>query len=352
MRKLASIQEVTSIDPIPKADAIERLRILGWSVVARKGAFQVGDRVIYCEIDSLLPERPEFEHLRSSSFKPELVEAGEVVQPAGFRIKTVKLRGQVSQGICFPVSLLAEDQQLEIGQDVSAEMGIIKYEQPVPAGMGGAVKGAFPGFLPKTDEIRIQTAEHLLDEYAGMTFEMTEKLDGTSYTAFLHDNEFGICSRNQWIDETDPQNLLANVSGQLQLKEKLIQLSELTGRDVAIQGELIGPKIQKNKYKLKEYELYVFNLVDVGEYRLFDRQQQLELIEQVGLKHVPSLGEIPLNHTVDQIIDLSIGMSVLNRQTHREGIVFRPLQDQDDATIGGRLSFKAINPKFLLKYDE
>src|SRR5580693_5613066 len=107
MRKLASIQVVNAAEPIANADAIEKIRVLGWWVVVKKGEYKPGDKVVYCEIDSLLPERTEFEFLRSSSFKQAVVDdAGVTLQPAGFRIKTVKLRGQVSQGICFPLSIL------------------------------------------------------------------------------------------------------------------------------------------------------------------------------------------------------------------------------------------------------
>src|SRR5262249_27544345 len=135
MRKLASIQTITAAEPIAKADAIERLRILGWWVVAKKGEFKPGDNVVYCEIDSLLPERPEFEFLRANCFKPAIVNGDEVIQRAGFRIKTVKLRGQVSQGICFPLSILPGGSDLDIGADVTDQLGIVKYEPPIPVGM-------------------------------------------------------------------------------------------------------------------------------------------------------------------------------------------------------------------------
>src|SRR6186997_504296 len=120
MRKLASIQTVNAVEPIPNADAIEKIRVLGWWVVVKKGEHRPGDKVVYCEIDSLLPERPEFEFLRASSFKPaQTSAAGEQILPAGFRIKTVKLRGQVSQGICFALSLLPPDAPTEEGADVT-----------------------------------------------------------------------------------------------------------------------------------------------------------------------------------------------------------------------------------------
>ncbi len=184
MRQLVSIQSVNSIEPIPGADAIEKIRVLGWWVVVKKGEHRAGDRVVYAEIDSLLPERPEFEFLRAGSFRPAQVDAatGSVVLRSGFRIKTVRLRGQVSQGICFPLSILPADAPTEEGADVTEILGVVKWEPPLPVGMGGRVKGLFPDFLPKTDETRVQLLEEALSRYRGKTFNVTEKLDGTSFT--------------------------------------------------------------------------------------------------------------------------------------------------------------------------
>lgn len=352
MRKLASIQTVTSIEPIPNADAIERFRVLGWWIVGKKGEVRVGDRVVYCEIDSLLPERPEFEFLRSNCFKPALMDGDTVLQRAGFRIKTIKLRGQVSQGICFPLAILPQDRTYEVGDDVTDVLGIIKYEPPAPVGMSGMVKGPFPGFLPKTDETRIQVLEPVLQQYRGQTFFITEKLDGTSFTAFLRDDQFGLCSRNLWLDETDNSNLFARLAQTLNLPEKLRRIRDNFGFQPAIQGEVIGPGIQKNKYGSGHVDLRVFSLIDIDRYSLVDREVMLSALEQAGLTIVPQLGEIVLNHTIDELVEMAIGRSQLNPNAHREGLVFRPAQEIHDATLGGRLSFKVINPQFLLKYDE
>jgi len=174
MRKLASIQVVNAAEPIANADAIERIRVLGWWVVVKKGEFKPGDRLVYCEIDSLLPERPEFEFLRANSFKPAVTDdAGVPVQPAGFRIKTVKLRGQVSQGICFPLSVLPPGAPTDEGADVTDALAVRKWEPPVPVGMGGRVKGGFPGYLPKTDETRVQVLEPVLERHRGKLFYVT-----------------------------------------------------------------------------------------------------------------------------------------------------------------------------------
>ena len=353
MRKLASIQIVNAVEPIPNADAIEKIRVLGWWVVVKKGEYKPSDKVVYCEIDSLLPERPAFEFLRTSSFKPTQSDPeGNVVLPAGFRIKTVKLRGQVSQGICFPLSCLPVGAPTDEGAEVTDLLGVLKWEPPLPIGMGGKIKGGFPGFLPKTDETRVQVLEAALERHRGKTFYVTEKLDGTSFTAFLRQGEFGICSRNLWMDETDETNIHARVAKTLRLEEKLLALRDRLGFDLAIQAEVIGPGIQKNKYGLKAVTLRVFNVLNVDTFRLLDHAAMLETVSELGLESVPQLGTIVLNHSVDELVAFSEGMSVLAPQVQREGVVLRPLVEEYDEDIGGRLSFKAINPKFLLKYDE
>ncbi|HEV3437504.1 MAG TPA: RNA ligase (ATP) [Gemmata sp.] len=353
MRKLASIQLVNAAEPIPNADAIERIRILGWWVVVKKGEFKPGDKVVYCEIDSLLPERPEFEFLRPSSFKPAIMDdAGVTIQPAGFRIKTIRLRGQVSQGICFPLSILPPGITVGEGEDVTESLSVRKWEPPVPVGMGGRVKGGFPGFLPKTDETRVQVLEAVLERNRGKTFYLTEKIDGTSFTAFLRDGEFGVCSRNLWLDDTDDTSLLIRVAKRLGLETKLRALASSRGFQPVIQAEVIGPGVQKNKYELKEVTLRVFNVFDIDASRLLDHSAMLEVIREMGLESVPQLDTFTLNHSVDELVALSEGTSLLNPKAQREGIIFRPLVEEYDVDIGGRLSFKAINPKFLLKYDE
>jgi RNA ligase (TIGR02306 family) len=213
-------------------------------------------------------------------------------------------------------------------------------------------KGRFPGFLPKTDETRVQVLEAVLQRHKGKTFYVTEKLDGTSFSAFFRQGEFGICSRNLWMDEADESNVLARVARGMKLEEKLRAAREKLGHDVAIQAEVIGPGIQKNKYALKEVTLRVFSVLNVDTYRLVDHATKIAVLAEMGVEPVPQLGTIVLDHTVDQLVAMSEGTSALNPQVQREGIVLRPLVEEYDDEIGGRLSFKAINPKLLLKYDE
>ncbi len=352
MRKLASIQTVNAVEPIPGADAIERVRVLGWWVVAKKSEHAPGDRVVYCEIDSLLPVRAEFEFLRKSCYRDAVIQGGEELMPAGFRIKTVRLRGQVSQGICFPLSILPESTPQEVGSDVTDALGVVKFDPPLPANLAGRVKGHFPTFIPKTDETRVQVLEEVIAQHRGTVLRLTEKLDGSSFTAFVRDGEFGLCSRNLLLDETDDGHLFVQMANRFEISGKLLRLRDKYGFDPAIQGEVIGPGVQGNKYALREPELRVFNLYDVSGSKFLDADRATELLGEFGFKLVPDLGLIELNHSVDELVKLSEGVSMLNPKVQREGIVLRPNAETFNAELGGRLSFKAINPAFLLKYDE
>jgi RNA ligase (TIGR02306 family) len=248
-RKLASIQKVLDIQPIPNADAIECLTVLGWKVVAKKNEFKVGDLVVYFEVDSILKERPEVEFLRKSNF----------------RIKTIKLRGQVSQGLCLPLSILAGEVELPHdpyaeGDDVTSVLEVVKYEPYIPAQLAGTVKGSFPDFMHKTDEVRIQTVPSILTRHQNKKFYVTEKVDGSSMTVYLRNGEFGVCSRNLELKETEG-NSLWKTARELDLENKLKSLD----RNMALQGELVGPGVQGNKYKLDKLNFFIFNIFDIDD---------------------------------------------------------------------------------------
>ena len=149
MRKLVTIQEIEDIQPIEGADSIEKAKIKEWWVVVKKGEFIVGDYCIYFEIDSFLPIKPEYEFLlRGSSPKKMLVDGQE---KEGIRLKTIRLKGQISQGLALPIATIANNLPKEVGTDISEILGVIKYEPPIPANLAGVVKGNFPSFIPKTD---------------------------------------------------------------------------------------------------------------------------------------------------------------------------------------------------------
>ena len=335
MRKLATIQKIKDLQPIAGADRIERATVLGWHVVVKKGDFQVGDYCVYCEIDSLLPEKPEFEFLR----------------PRKFRIKTVRLRKQISQGIAFPTSILDDYEDVEIkeGADVTDLIGVKKYEPPIPITMGGNVKGAFPGFIPKTDEIRIQSVPDVLtrSENRGKRCYVTEKIDGTSATYYLKDGEFGVCSRNLELRESE-KNIHWIAARQYDLAARLRGLNQ----NIAIQVEIIGPKIQKNKYALAKPQLMVFNVFDINRYEFLSYEDFVSFTETLKLETVPILRDdyVLGQDDVDSLVRMSEGKSVVNPKILREGIVIRSVVETRDPEIG-RLSFKVINPLFLLKFE-
>lgn len=345
MRKLASIKTIDKLEPIDGADRIELATIGGWKVVVAKDVgHQEGNKVVYCEIDSFLPVEPEFEFLRKSSYK-KLVDGTE-----GFRLKTIRLRGQYSQGLILPledaINVMKRKngevyhEMLELNKDVSDSLGIVKYEPPIPANLAGLVKGQFPSFIQKTDEERIQNLSSELQEWKkeNITFYMTEKLDGSSATFYLRDGEFGVCSRNLDLLETE-DNTYWKVARELNIEEKLREL----GRDIAIQGELIGEGIQKNPYKIKGHTVRFFNVFDIDKFEKSSRDEFLEIIiDKMGLETVPvHMLPLPLTHDVAGLLELAEGKSQLNKDTEREGLVIRSLDN--------KISFKAISNKFLLK---
>lgn len=354
MRNLASIQKISDISDIEGSDYISKARVLGWNVIVKRGEFKVGDFVIYCEIDSLLPICPSFEFLRGGSYKAAIKSGDMELQREGFRIKTKKIRGIISQGLCLPIDILPTGTDISEGMDVTEILGIIKYENEssfIESNTKIKTKGNFPSFIRKTDETRVQTLEKILEKYRGIEFGYTEKLDGQSFTCFIKEEEFGVCSRNILLNEEDLFNTFSVVARSNDLKNKLISYREKTGKDIFVQGEVIGPNIQNNKYKLKDIALYVFNVGEVKSGRYFDRDELVSFCKEYNLLYVPHIGVMKLDHGVDDVISMSEGKSVINSNIEREGLVFRPLKEIQDDYLG-RLSFKAINPKFLLKFDE
>lgn len=348
MRKLATVQQISELRPIEGADAIEVAKINGWDVVVKKGDFKTDEMVVFCEVDSFLPIQPEYEFLRKSSYK-KMSDGTE-----GFRLRTIRLRGQLSQGLLINyqtlISKLPPDENghvdlPDMGEDVTEIMGIIKYEPPVPACLAGQVKGNFPGFLNKTDEERVQNIRSSMYERyrnKGNKYYITEKLDGSSCSIYLRGNEFGVCSRNLNLLET-PDNTFWKVARQYNIEEILREHSNYSGfQTICLQGELIGEGVQKNPYEIKGHEFHIFNLYfsDLDYYANID--ELIEFTQRYNLKHVPLLyKDINLPENSKACLELSEGKSKLNSNTEREGIVIRYF----DRSV----SFKAISNKFLEK---
>ena len=335
MRKLATIRRIDAVRPIEGADAIECAVVGGWTVVVKKGEYSAGDLAVYCEIDSWIPH--ELAPFLSRGQEPREYEGRR-----GERLRTVKLRGQLSQGLLLPYAtcgkICAE------GEDVAGLLGIVKWEAPIPAQLAGEVRGAFPGFMPKTDQERIQNLSAEFETWTNLAWEVTEKLDGASMTVYAHDGDVGVCSRNLNLRDTD-----SNTLWQVAHREQIITAILDSGRDLAVQGELIGEGIQGNPYRLRGQNFYVFDIYDIhaGHYLLPAERQ--EFCEQHELAHVPVLAHTAKLAdtlglvTIDQVLKFAEGQSVMGDITgpEREGLVFK--------CCDRALSFKAISNRFLLK---
>lgn len=330
MRQLASVQRITSIRPIEGADAIECARVLGWDVVVKKGEFAVGDLAVYMEIDSVPPDEEQYRFLWKFADQ----------RPNNFRIKTVKLRGQISQGILFKTDVLGDryrwgDEVLPPGFDVTDMLGVTKYEPPLPNGSGD-VEGQFFDGVPKTDEERVQSAEGAkrLERLRGRPYYITEKLDGSSCTIAMHDGVPKVASRNYRLRH-EPDSLYWRAA----IRAGALEWIE-TFPDFAVQGELVGPGIQNNRLGLADVQWFMFSMWDRRTGELCSLSQMLAT--DLPMVPVVEVGYL-FNYTQEQLLTLAEG-KYKGTKNEREGIVIRSNDGNAD-----RVSFKAINNKFLLK---
>jgi len=330
MRKLVTIQKVEEIKSIEGADKIEAARIKGWWVVVQKDQFKVGDSVLYYEIDSFLPVRPEYEFLLKGSKPKKMLFDGKEVE--GIRLKTIKLKGQISQGLIMPIP---EGLKIPEDGDVSEILGVIKFEIPIPACLTGVIKGSFPAFLPKTDEERIQ---NMVDVLNINTFYVTEKIDGTSTTFYKKDGVFGVCSRN--IELVEGETTQWRIARELDLINKMPD-------NLCLQGELVGEGIQGNPLKIKGQRIYFFNAYNIltGVYLNFS--DFINILKHLNLESVPLVDvSFKLPNTVEELLKYAEGKSLINPEVEREGVVIRPKVEAQYK--GQRLSFKVINNTYLL----
>ncbi len=351
-RKLASIQRVLALEPIENADVIELAHINGWQCVVKKGEFAPGDLGVFLEIDAVPPDTEVFRFMwrpkaASADKAASAVEASDeaVERPAKFRIRTMKLRGALSQGLLLPLGAFVFDGVVE-GDDVTAALGVEKYEPPAPQNMGD-FRAPFPGFVPKTDEMRVQSVPEVLDELRGLPYVATLKYDGTSATYVIdpRDGQFHACGRNMSLRDGD--NFAWRAARKYGLEAVLRAAPHL-----AVQGELCGPGIQKNRLNLKEVSLFVFNVYDFQSARYLPHDEARAFALENGLSpvEVVEAGEA-FAHTQESLLALAEG-KYPGTANEREGIVIRPREERLSVALGGRLSFKAISNRFLLKEGE
>jgi RNA ligase (TIGR02306 family) len=322
---------VLALHPIPNADAIELAQINGWQCVVKKGEFQVGDLGVYFEIDAVPPDRPMFDFLWK----------GQPKRPESLRIRTMRLRGALSQGLLMPPGTFPELTAVVEGADLTADLGVHKYEPPAPEGMED-YRGPFPSLVPKTDEMRVQSFPQLIDELRGKPYVATLKCDGTSATFCMWEGEFHACGRNHSIADAD--NIFWKVARRYNLPEIMAEHPNL-----ALQGEVVGLGLPKNPMGLKGTELRTFNIYDMRAGRHLDHYEYLGFCMKYGIPAVPVVEEgEDFQHTVESLLKLAEG-PYEGTKNEREGIVIRPRIGQHSQTLGGRLTFKAISNRFLLK---
>jgi RNA ligase (TIGR02306 family) len=345
MNNLATIQRVKNVRHHPNADALDLVQVLGWQVVTKRDEYKENDLCIYIVIDTVLPEKPEFEFLRNKHF----------------RIKPIRLRSEESAGICFPLSILPplykamsgppdeggeEYYLVKEGQDVTDDLGIKHYEKPIPAELAGQAHGGLPGFLIMTDEDNLRTYPDAIPELYSRPYYITRKDDGCSGTFFIRAGEFGVCSRKIHLKESET-NGFWRIAHKYDIEKAL--RAAFPNMDIALQGELVGPEIQKNKLGLKELELHVFNLFDIKSRTYMDYKRLVDFTQANGIPMVTTLEEGSVFHyTLEELIKFA------NEQKYptggpAEGIVIRPQEGFNSLVLKKSWSGKVISENYKEK---
>ncbi len=346
MRKLASIQRIWKIEPIEGADRIELSHVLGWQCVVNKVHFHPMDIGVYFEIDSFLPIRSEFEFMRSSSYKKTDI-MGE-----GFRLRTMRFRGQISQGLLLPLSQFPEiPVNAAIGDDVTELLGVRKWEIEERATTGGTVIGTLPYDIPHTDETRVQEEPELIQAFAGLEYYISTKMDGSSHSLGIDENGFHVTGHNYEYKDDGSSSFyeLVKARGYQEKIEKYVDehgLSTLT-----IQGEFCAPGIQQNRLRLTRPEWYVFTVRENG--KRVSLRRMLLICEALELTPVPieEIGmDLPIKYpTVEALLERADGEYPNGGK--KEGIVIRPTEPVFCPLISASLSMKIVSNKYLLKND-
>lgn len=344
MRKLASIQRIWKIEPIEGADRIELAHVLGWQCVVNKGQFREMDMAVYFEVDSFLPLAPEFEFLRASSYRKTDI-MGE-----GFRLRTMKFRGQISQGLLLPVGAFpAIPADAELGTNVTELLGVKKWEIEERITTGGTMIGTLPYDIPHTDETRVQAEPELIQEFAGLEYYISTKMDGSSHSVGIDENGFHVTGHNyEYKDDGNSPFYELVKSMDLQAKMEAFaadnHLSTFT-----IQGELCAPGIQKNRLKLTKPAWYVFTVRENG--KRVGLTKMLEICETLQLESVPieeTGTNLPAKYpTVEALLERADGN--YPKGGKKEGIVIRPTEPVYCELISAALSMKVVSNKYLLK---
>lgn len=328
MKNLATIQQIKSIRPHTNSDNLELAEVLGWQVVVKKNEFKVDDLCVYICTDTVLPEKPEFEFLRNKHF----------------RIKPIRLRGQSSNGICFPLDILGEiARNVFEKQDVTDILNVIHYEKPVPAQLAGQAVGHIPGFIIITDEDNLRSYPNALTELRLESYYITRKDDGSSGTYFIKNGEFGVCSRRIHLKE-DPNNGFWKMAHKYNIEAALQK--HFGDVPVALQGEVVGPGVQSNPLGLKELELHIFNLFNIFERSYYSYNELNEFCEEYNIPTVTLVEEgFKFEYTLEQLIAIANELKYPNGKP-AEGIVLRSKVPFFSEILNKTWSGKIINENY------
>lgn len=338
IRKLVTIRTIKSSDPIEGADAIESATVDGWSAVVKKGDFQVGDAVLYFEVDTALPtDVTEFSFLKGKKrIHPTLNKEMDV-----HVLKTIRLRGSLSQGLILPLpfGLTSSSTQEEI-DEVMDLLGVYKYEAPVKDTT--TQKGTFPSWIQKTDSERVQNlTDEFLRSLLPIEWFATIKEDGSSITVFrTEDGEFGFCSRN-WELNPEGDSVFHRIV-------KKYNLEELIPPGIYIQGEVHGLGVQGNPQKLGDVRLSIFytNYPPASEHDIYSEEGFEGLLDNIWVETL----DIPLPATVAEAIEQADGILHPVTGLPAEGIVWHNIHDKKFKELGYRSTFKAVSNSYLLKH--
>ena len=342
-RKLASVQRVWKVEPIEGADNIELVHVLGWQCVATKGQFRPMELCIYFEIDSFLPIDPRFEFLRASSYKKTNL-MGE-----GFKLKTMRFRGQLSQGLVMPLSDFPELGYTHIGDDVTEALGVRKWEIEEAATTGGTKIAELPYTVPHTDETRVQAEPTLIQEFKGLPYYISTKMDGSSHSLSVDEDGFHVTGHNYEYKDDGKCSFYEFVKERGYPENMIDYVSDLGIDSLTIQGEFCAPGIQGNRLRLKKPEWYVFTVILNG--KRLGLTEMIKTCGLLGMETVPieEVGEdLPSKYpTVEALLDRADGEYPNGGK--KEGIVIRPIDPVYSPTVLGPLSMKVVNNKYLLK---
>jgi RNA ligase (TIGR02306 family) len=308
------------LEPHPNADRLELAKVRGWQCCVVKGQFQEGGLGIYIPVDAVLPEA--------------LIDSLGIRKNYHKRLRTIKLRGMVSQGL-----LISAGPDNTEGQDVTEALGITKYDPPIPVHMAGIVRPEHACFRKYTDIENWKNFPDLLRP--GEEVIVTEKVHGTNFRAGKFDGELHVGSHRLSLME-DPDNLYWRAAALLGLKERLAE-GEI------LYAEIYGQGVQDLTYGKKPGQLGVIVFDIIRDNRYLDCAAFAERLAQSGWQDLaaPILYRGPWS---SDILKLAAGDSVLCPGQIREGVVIRPAVERFDPRTG-RVILKALNDDYLLRKD-